>query len=77
MRQSEKSLLLIVLDPYHDSLGLNSVYLIFIYSAVSDQHAGLEEVHIKSFKGKWQYDVMCLYSVSCCRLPLLCFVLYP
>lgn len=34
MRQSEKSLLLIVLDPTDDSLWLDSAYLIFIYSVV-------------------------------------------
>lgn len=63
MRQSGKSLLSIVLDPTDDSLGLNSVYLIFIYSGLSDQHLGLEKVDIKSSFGKQykQYNVMCLY----------------
>lgn len=75
MRQSEKSLLSIALDPTDDSLGLNSVYLIFIYSALSDQHLGPEQGDIKNSYGKQykQYNVMCLYWVSCCRLPLLCF----
>lgn len=75
MRQSAKSLLSIVLDPADDSIGFDSVYLIFIYSAVSDQHLGPEEGDIKNSYGKQykQYNVMCLYWVSCCRLPLLCF----
>lgn len=52
MRQSEKSLLLIVLDPTDDSLWLNSVYLVCIYSVKSVQHLHPEEDDIKSSYGK-------------------------
>lgn len=75
MRQSAKSLLSIVLDPTDDSTGFESVCLIFIYSALSDQHLGPEEGDIKNSYGKQykQCNVMCVCWVWCCCLTLYCF----
>lgn len=51
MRQSEKSLLLIILDPTDDSLGLNSMYLVFLF---------IQQSHINIWASK--EDVITLYS---------------